>query len=116
MLPKLNQELDEFVYQQINNFIKWDLLVFFHQNPGTSDTCSSLASCLGRPEEEVSLALNDLVDGKILKRVPRGDAEIFEYEPEADSRRLVEQFMSALDSREQRLQILTKLLRLGARG
>ncbi len=32
MLPKLDKQLDEFVDSSINNFVKWDLLVFFHQN------------------------------------------------------------------------------------
>ncbi len=116
MLPKLNQELDLFVDNYINNFIKWDLLVFFYQNPELSDTCDSVATRLGRRLDDVDSALNDLVSGGILQVGEGGRAGSFHYAPSREKRQLVEQFIGALDSREQRLQILTKLLRMGARG
>lgn len=116
MLPRLDKQLDQFVDASINNFVKWDLLVFFHQNPEFSDTCPSIATRLGRREEDIGSALGDLVEAGILAARKSPAEPVFHYSPKGPSKELVERFVTALDSREQRLQILTKLLRMGARG
>lgn len=116
MLPRLNEELDAFVDNHINNFVKWDLVVFFHQNPDLADTPEAIAGRLGRREADVTAALDDLVESNILERQMTDRARMYRYLPGGPEQALVSEFVTALDSREQRLQILTKLLRLGARG
>lgn len=115
MPPHLEQRLDEFVDAHVNSFIKWDLLVFFHENPGSTGTPVAIATRLGRRSDEVSSAMADLADSGILHRIP-GEDSVFGFAAEGVKAPLVTEFIAALDSREHRLQILTKLLRLGARG
>ena len=116
MLPELNQELDEFVDGHVNNFIKWDLIVFFHQNQETIGTSRAIATRLGRRQEDVAEALASLVASGILKTEPSHEGDIYHFVADGERAALVGEFITALDSREHRLQILTKLLRLGARG
>lgn len=116
MLPKLNPELDAFVDKHINTFTKWDLVVLFHHHYGMLDTPDAIATRLGRRRDDVVPALDELVDSGILSRQQAGERmTAYGYVSNGEHDALVSEFVGALDSREKRLQILTKLLRLGAR-
>lgn len=113
MIPQIDVELERFIEKYVNSFIKWDLLVFFHENPGTTDTSTSLANHLGRRPEDVRKALDELVEGEVLTVQADDPNIIYQYQPSPKVQPLIENFIKSLDSREKRLQILTKLLRLG---
>lgn len=116
MLPELNPDLNDFITKHIDNFVKWDLVAYFHQNPDLVETPSEIAVRLGRRLEDVSAALDDLVAGRILCKQEVGAEQAYSLVSEGPEQKLVAAFVDALDSRGQRLQILTKLLRLGARA
>lgn len=115
MLPKLDERLDEFISTDLDDFIKWDLVVFFHQHPDLADAPKGLATRLGRRQEDVAKALDELVASGVLDRDLRPAGDVYSYVADGPKTEVIEQFIDALDSREHRLQILTKLLRLGAR-
>lgn len=115
MIPQLDIKLEKFIEKHVNSFIKWDLLVFFHENPGAADTATSLANRLGRRPEDVRKALDEFGEGGILTTQADDPNVIYQYQPSPKIQPLIEAFIKSLDSREKRLQILTKLLRLGGR-
>ncbi len=116
MLSELSPQLDDFVAKHVNNFVKWDLVVHFYEHREVVVTSHEIATRLGRRSEDVDSALADLVDGEILRKEDTGADPVYSFRADGPRLSLVADFVDALDSREQRLQILTKLLRLGARG
>jgi len=115
MLPELSPQLDDFVGEHINNFVKWDLVVHFYEHREVVATCPEIATRLGRRTEDVRCALEELVGSQILRKEEEAEP-VYGFRADGPQLSLVATFVEALDIREQRLQILTKLLRLGARG
>jgi hypothetical protein len=110
----LDGELESFIESHINTFIKWDLTVFFHNNPGVKETAAGVSLLLGRNESDIGTALDELAQSKLLvKKVIEGK-KFFYYDPDPEIKEMVERFVSCLDAREKRLLVLTKFLRMEA--
>ena len=106
MLDYLDADLKNFVNRYITSFLAWDLVVFFHKNPGTADGAGELAIKLGRRAEDIERAASELADKAILKN----DNLIYGYAPSEEARVMVAKFVQAINDREQRLLILTNVL------
>ena len=106
MLDYLDLELKSFINQYVTSFLAWDLLVFFHKNPGVADVADQLAIKLGRLTDDIERAAGELAEKAVLKQ----EHGIFMYEPDDKVRSRVGEFVSALDDRETRLLILTEVL------
>ncbi len=106
MLDYLDADLRDFVNRYITSFLAWDLVVFFCKNPGTVDDAGQLAAKLGRRAEDIAQAAAELAEKDILK----SNNMVFRYSPAEETRVQVEKFVQALNNREQRLLILTKVL------
>ena len=108
MLDYLDADLKNFVNRYITSFLAWDLVVFFHKNPGTADGAGALAVKLGRRAEEIERAASELADKAILKN----SSLIYAYDPPEATRAQVDKFVQAINDRETRLLILTKVLQM----
>lgn len=111
---RLDSDLESFIEEHVNSFIKWDLVVFFHNNPESKETAEEIASLLGRKESDIETALKELVQSKLVSSERIVNKDHYYYKPPRQMAEMVSQFVSCLDSREKRLLVLTKLLRLEA--
>ncbi len=58
---EIDIEFLTFVERYATNLARWDVLVFFGENPTLEENASAIASRLGRPEHPIEKELNDLV-------------------------------------------------------
>lgn len=114
MSNELDPRLKEFVDEFLDSFTSWDLILFFHHNPGVADSISGLAARLGRSVESVESALQGLVEKGVVKCKDRSGG-IYFYEPGEEFKDKIEIFVQALEDRILRLKILSLLLRKGVK-
>ena len=89
-------------------------MTYFYSNSGVTDTAHSLAIHLGRKEIDIERALNELVDKNLVTEIKEDSKAVYQYTPPAEVSKMVANFVKALEIREKRLLILTKLLRTRA--
>ncbi len=58
---EIDVELLAFVERYATSLARWDILIFFGQNPATSETVRNIARRLGRRPESLKKELEDLV-------------------------------------------------------
>ena len=114
-MPELEADLEKFIEEYVNSFIKWDLITYFYNNVGVFDAAHALAIHLGRKESDVTKALSELAEKKLIMKVKRDGEDVYHYSPSIEISEMVSSFIEALEIREKRLLILTKMLRIGAR-
>jgi len=106
----VEQELSLFIENYVDSFVKWDLIAFFGLNPETESTAIDIASRLGRKEEDVKQALEELVQKGLLEKRENEDV-VYSYAPNEELARQARLFVECLEDRNKRLKILGKLLR-----
>lgn len=114
----LDPQVGAFVEEYIDSFISWDLILFFHENPYTVGSPSSIAMSIGRLGSDIEPYLERLSDKGILVREYRGQGgteTIYAYKPEPDFEKMVIEFKRALKDRASRLIIVSKVLQKEAR-
>ncbi|HDP70124.1 MAG TPA: hypothetical protein ENN38_04860 [Actinobacteria bacterium] len=114
-MPELNEPLERFIEEYVDSFVKWDLITYFHNNAGVFDSSHSLAVHLGRKESDIKKALRELADKNLVTEIKENGGDVYQYTPSVGISEMVENFVKALEIREKRLLILTKLLRMGVR-
>lgn len=113
MFDQMNSELEAFVNNYVDTFVAWDLLALFHKNPQLKETVSQLALRLGRKEKDVEEGAKRLTEKGILTAT-QSASPLYIYDPPAELRQKIDKFITALDARETRLQILSLILQKGA--
>jgi predicted transcriptional regulator len=114
----LDPQVSRFVDEYVDSFITWDLILFFHENPYTVGSSSSIAMSIGRLGSDIEPYLERLADRGVLTREFRsgeGGETIYAYKPEPDFERMVMEFKKALKDRASRLIIVSKVLQKEAR-
>ncbi len=109
----LDPQVGAFVEEYIDSFISWDLILFFHENPYTVGSPSSIAMSIGRLGSDIEPYLEKLADKGVLEREYRGQGgseTIYAYKPEPDFEKMVIEFKRALKDRASRLIIVSKVL------
>lgn len=114
----LDPQVSIFVEEYVDSFITWDLILFFHENPYTVGSPSSIAMSIGRLGSDIEPYLEKMADKTILSHEFRaGDTAeaIYAYKPEPDFEKMVMEFKRALKDRASRLIIVSKVLQKEAR-
>ncbi len=109
----LGDELNQFIEEYVDSFVKWDLVTFFSFNPDAAGTAEDLAGRLGRKTEDISEALANLTSRRLLRLSQDGD-KVYSFQPSPELLERVTGFCEALENRDKRLEILAKLLRMKA--
>ena len=99
-----------FVNEYVDSFISWDILIFFHHNPSAIETSRSLSGRLGRRLEDTKDGLTFLCEKCVLRTE---DNETYEFKPEDQLANQIIAFCDALEQRDTRLKILSKVLSKG---
>ena len=66
LMDDMDPEVLEFLKTTVNSFIKWDLVIFFFENPHTTDTAENVARYIGRDASVIQSDLDDLVRSGVL--------------------------------------------------
>lgn len=114
----LDPQVSSFVEEYIDSFISWDLILFFHENPYTVGSPTSIAMSIGRLGSDIEPYLERLADKGVLVREFRagdGSETIYAYKPEPGFEKMVIDFKRALRDRASRLIIVSKVLQKEAR-
>jgi hypothetical protein len=127
-LNKLMDDMDpallDFVKTRVTSFIRWELLRFLYENPGTADSAENIARYTGRSVNTVRPELDELVKtGVVTRRVPdragaspsdgasaddlsadNMPAAIYTFDPDQETHRLIETFVKACQDRQFRIK------------
>lgn len=110
----MNDSWKAFLHEQVNTFVKWDLVRFFHDNPHTAETAAQIAQFIGRDVSDIQDELDELVEAGLLhvKHVSR--LSIYRLSTDEATRRLVKRFVSACYNRQFREQAINVIHRVSA--
>ena len=107
---EIDTRLLDFVRNQVNTFVKWDLVRFFHDNPYAVDTADNIAQFTGRDYLSVEQELQELAERGVLECNNAGHQRIYRYVKDAEIRSLVERFVHACDDRDFRIRAINQVI------
>ena len=111
LMGDMAPQLLEFLKTNVNSFVKWDLVRFFHENPNTTDTAENIARYAGAMWPSIEVELDELVGAGVLERQRIGDLQVYSLVDDAEMRSLVEQFILACDDRQFRVKAIYHIIR-----
>lgn len=102
----IDPKLLQFIRTQVNSFIKWDLVRFFHENPHTADTAENIALYTGRDAKVIESELLELTEAGVLLASSISGMTIYTLGTDNEIRELVNRFLSACEDRKFRIQAM----------
>ena len=110
-MDDMDPEVLEFLKTTVNSFVKWDLVIFFYDNPHTTDTAESIARYIGRDASVIQDDLADLVRSAVLEVHTIGDLTVYSLTKDPRVRERLKHFVSASDDRQFRVKAIYHLIR-----
>jgi hypothetical protein len=110
-MDDMDPEVLEFLKTTVNSFIKWDLVIFFFENPHTTDTIDNIARYIGRDAAVINSDLEDLVRSGVLEQHSTGNLTVYSLTKDAQVREKIKHFVSASDDRQFRVKAIYHLIR-----
>lgn len=111
LMEDMDARLLDFLKNQVNSFVKWDLVRFFHENPNTTDTADNIARYAGRDPAAIEQELAALAKSGVLERETVGELTIYSLAADQDMRDLIEQFVVACNERQFRVKAIYHIIR-----
>jgi hypothetical protein len=111
LMEDMDARLLQFLRNQVNSFVKWDLVRFFHENPNTTDTAENVARYAGRDPTAIQNELVELTESGVLRREAVGDLTVYSLATDQEMRELIEQFVVACDDRQFRVKAIYHIIR-----
>ena len=100
----------DFVRNQVDSFVKWDLVRFFHDNPYAADTADNIARFAGRDVRKVEQELLELVDRGILEVSTTGGTQVFRFVKDPQIRDMVQRFVLACDDPDFHVKAINQVI------
>ena len=100
----------DFVRHQVDTFVKWDLVRFFHDNPYAANTAENIARVAARDPRAVEKAMDELVASGILEANTVSSARIYRFVKDQQVRDLVDSFVLACDNRDFRVKAINQVI------
>jgi hypothetical protein len=110
-MADMDPRLLEFLQSNIDSFVKWDLIRFFHENPYTTDTADNIARYTGRSAEAIRKDLAELAERAVLEESSLGDMTVYSLTRDPEIRGLLEKFVAASDDRQFRVKAIYHIVR-----
>lgn len=104
-------EVREFISENVDSFITWDLLVFLHGNPEFMGNILDLAAALGRDEKDVLKAVLFSVERGFLVAERKAGEPFYWFINDPELRRRVAQVVEAAQDSNIRLRVIAHILR-----
>ncbi len=111
VMSDLDPELLALIQSKFNTFLKWDLVKFFGENPGTLDGAAQIAVYIGRDAGSTEAELDELVEKGILQRDERKTPRVYSLAGDEKTRALLRKFLRACDDRNFRVKAVYHLVR-----
>jgi hypothetical protein len=111
LMDDMDPEVLEFLKTTVNSFIKWDLVIFFFENPHTTDTIDNIARYIGRDAVVIKSDLEDLVRSGVLEQHSAGNLTVYSLTKDAQVLEKIKHFVSASDDRQFRVKAIYHLIR-----
>ncbi len=110
---KWDKDLEEFVAEVADSFIKIELIKFFYHNPHFLGKTGDISLAIGRDPKKVSKGIDDLVVQGIIQKNGQKSAAIWSYAPEASMHKKITQFIKAYEGPDLRQRIVNQVIRGG---
>lgn len=107
----MDPEVLSFLKTTVNSFIKWDLVIFFFENPHTTDTVDNIARYIGRDAQVIKSDLEDLVVAGVIEQSHSGDLTVYALTNDPQVREKIKHFVMASDDRQFRVKAIYHLVR-----
>lgn len=111
LMDDMDPEVLAFLKTTVNSFIKWDLVIFFFENPHTTDTVENIARYIGRDAQVIKPDLEDLVIANVIDQASDGDLTVYTLTKDARVREKIKHFVMASDDRQFRVKAIYHLVR-----
>jgi len=121
-LPELSgflsipENIKEFVQKYVNSFVKWDILEIFAQNPLNSFSLDYIAFVTSRDLITTEKNLKELTEVKLLEESQHKNIDYYFLTSNNDLRFILKAFFNYLQLKENRLKIITLILRMSTKG
>lgn len=102
----LGPSVTQFVDDHVRSLLTWDILVYFHKNPGEAVDSTALALRLGRRPDELAPEVSALCECDILYC----EDGVVRYDPEPATRETIGAFVDACQDRGRRLALIALVL------
>jgi hypothetical protein len=111
LMDDMDPEILEFLKTAVNTFIKWDLVIFFYENPNTNDTADNIARYIGRDASVIIGELNELAEVGVLRHQLTGNLLVYSLTTDPQILERIKHFVSASDDRQFRVKAIYHLVR-----
>jgi hypothetical protein len=111
LMADMDSELLEFLRTNVNSFVKWDLIRFFHENPHTADTAENIAWHARRDAGAIRGELSELAAQGILVQDQRDGVTVYSLSQNRRVRDTIDRFIEASDDRQFRVKAIYHVLR-----
>lgn len=111
LMDDMDPEVLEFLRSTVNSFIKWDLIIFFSENPNTTDTATNVARYIGRDVSAIERELDELVEAGVLQRERAGELIVYSLTADEQIRQRVKRFESVVSDVQFRSKVFYHLIR-----
>ncbi|HTY09067.1 MAG TPA: hypothetical protein VMF29_07880 [Candidatus Edwardsbacteria bacterium] len=103
-----DNELNSFIQQNIDSFLKWDILVYFSRVPEAVETLEGLSRLTGKATAEIEPPLTELVSAGVLAAQRQGTSQpSYAVDPGFRHRDILEKVNTEMRDRGARLKLLT---------
>jgi hypothetical protein len=115
-LDNVIPEVISFVDRYIDSFVTWDVLAYFHENPGIERKLSGISVDVGRKVSSLEPVLESLAEHGVLEsETDPGEEPSYRYTPTSGFGFEMDRFLEATRDRTNRLAIVSRVLQKEAR-
>jgi hypothetical protein len=101
----------EFISENVDSFITWELMVFLHGNPEFMGNILDLAAALGRDEKDVLKVVLFNVERGFLVAEHKAGEPFYWFTNDPELRRRIAQAVEAAQDSNVRLRVIAHILR-----
>lgn len=103
-----DSELNSFIQDHIDSFVKWDMLVYFSRQPDAVETIDGLSRLTGKGRADIDAPLAELVASGVLCSEQDGsEPSRYSVAPSFRHRTILEKVNAEMNDRGSRLKLLT---------
>jgi hypothetical protein len=115
-LDDIAPEILEFVDEYIDQFVAWDILAYFHENPDLERKPAGIALDIGRRVSTIEPVLIVLLEkGVLAADIDEAEEPNYRYVASAEFKKKMDDFLAASRDRTNRLAIVSRVLQKEAK-
>lgn len=111
LMDDMDPEVLEFLKTSVNSFIKWDLVIFYAENPNTTDTATNVSRYIGRDLSVTESEMDELVQSKVLQRDRVSDLTVYSLTIDQAMRDRIKHFVAVANDVQFRGKVFYHLIR-----